>query len=123
MEWTGGGMASTTSDLARWAKYYYEGDLFSKKMLAQVTSINSNGNKVMGNNSYGMGSFIYHLKQGDAYGHSGFMPGYNSIFAYFPKEKIAVALQSNCDYAGNNMPLEKYVEELMSLVVQIKNED
>ena len=33
VEWTGGGMASTTEDLAKWAKIYYEGKLVSKTSL------------------------------------------------------------------------------------------
>ena len=64
-----------------------------------------------------MGSFIYHTKQGNAFGHSGFMPGYNSIFAYYPKEKIAIALQTNCDYAGTKIQLTEYLEKLMPIVL------
>lgn len=116
VEWTGGGMASTTTDLAKWAKLYYEGTLFSETLLTKIITINPNGQKVGTGYSYGMGSFIYHTKNGDAYGHSGFMPGYNSIFAYYPKEKIAVALQINCDYAGIKLPLTGYLEILMPIV-------
>lgn len=118
MEWTGGGMSSTARDLARWAKIYFEGGLFSKALLEKMTTINPNGNKVMGENSYGMGSFIYALKSGKAYGHTGFMPGYNSIFVYLPKEKIAIALQSNCDYAGKKMKLTEYLDALIPLVIK-----
>ena len=118
LEWTGGGMSSTAGDLAHWAKIYFEGELFSKALLEKMTTINPNGNKVMGENSYGMGSFIYSLKSGKAYGHTGFMPGYNSIFAYLPEKKIAIALQSNCDYAGQKMKLTGYLEELIPLVTK-----
>lgn len=33
MEWTGGGYASTTSDLVKWTKAYYEAECFSKSSL------------------------------------------------------------------------------------------
>ncbi len=116
VEWTGGGMASTTTDLAKWAKLYYEAALFSKTLLTKMTTINPKGQKVDGGHAYGMGSFIYHTNNGDVFGHSGFMPGYNSIFAYYPKEKIAVALQINCDYAGTKLPLTDYLDVLMPIV-------
>ena len=72
LEWTGGGMASTTSDLAKWAKLYYEGKLFSQETLNLITTPNSNGVDVVNKGSYGMGSFIYESQLGKAYGHSGF---------------------------------------------------
>ena len=113
IEWTGGGMASTTSDLARWAKTYYAGDLFSSSLLEKVVRINPNGKEVMGTSSYGMGSFIYSTPLGKAYGHSGFMPGYTSIFAYYPDLNIAVALQSNCDYLGSYISLTQCLDLLV----------
>lgn len=116
VEWTGGGMYSTTADLAKWAKIYYEGQLFSRDRLKSITTINPNGTKVTGKNSYGMGSFIYHTKYGDAFGHSGFMPGFNSLFIYFPKEKIAIALQSNADYADQEMGLELALDAIYPLL-------
>lgn len=116
VEWTGGGIYSSTADLAKWAKVYYEGQLFTKDRLASITTINPNGNKVTGKNSYGMGSFIYHTKYGDAFGHSGFMPGFNSLFIYFPKEKIAIAIQSNADYADQEMGLEMALEAIYPLL-------
>ena len=116
VEWTGGGMYSTTADLAKWAKIYYEGQLFSEDRLNSITAINPNGEKVTGKNSYGMGSFIYHTKYGDAFGHSGFMPGFNSLFIYFPKDKIAIALQANADYADQEMSLEIALEMIYPLL-------
>ena len=116
VEWTGGGMYSTTADLAKWAKIYYEGQLFSEDRLNSITAINPNGEKVTGKNSYGMGSFIYHTKYGDAFGHSGFMPGFNSLFIYFPKDKIAIALQANADYADQEMGLEIALEMIYPLL-------
>lgn len=118
VEWTGGGMYSTTADLAKWAKIYYEGQLFSSERLTSITAINPNGEKVTGKNSYGMGSFIYHTEYGDAFGHSGFMPGFNSLFIYFPKDKIAIALQSNADYADQEMGLQMALETIYPLLAK-----
>ncbi len=119
VEWTGGGMASTTSDLAKWAKLYYEGELFSLELLKQVVTVNPQSKKEMGQTPYGMASFIYSTKLGEAYGHSGFMPGYNSIFAYYPQQKVAVALQSNCDFAGTKTSLAGYLEVLVPTALAV----
>ncbi|WP_298237682.1 serine hydrolase domain-containing protein [uncultured Algibacter sp.] len=118
VEWTGGGMASTTSDLAKWAKLYYEGNLFSKSALKKITTPNPNGLNVENKSSYGMGSFIYDSKLGEAYGHSGFMPGFNSIFIYYPNKKIAAALQFNCDYAATSLNMNKLIDDLVLISLE-----
>ncbi|MEM6803668.1 MAG: serine hydrolase domain-containing protein [Bacteroidota bacterium] len=116
VEWTGGGFASTTSDLAKWAKIYFEAQAFSSEALAQIIAINPDGKEVDAGDSYGMGAFIYDTKVGLAYGHSGFMPGFNSLVMYFPEKKIAAAIQINCDYASRKMGLNSYMEILMERV-------
>ena len=114
MEWTGGGMASTTSDLAKWAEIYFEAKLFSKQSLNKIVTINPNGQNAIGEGlSYGMGSFIYETKLGKAYGHTGFVPGFVSIFAYYPEQELAVAMQINCDYAKQKMSLVKYLDRIL----------
>ncbi|WP_299548644.1 serine hydrolase domain-containing protein [Seonamhaeicola sp.] len=118
VEWTGGGMASTTSDLAKWAKLYYEGALFSKSALKKITTPNPNGVHVENKSSYGMGSFIYESKLGEAYGHSGFMPGFNSIFIYYPNRKVAAALQFNCDYASSSLNMNDLIDDLVLITLE-----
>ena len=118
LEWTGGGMASTTSNLAKWAKLYYEGDFFSSSSLQLITTENPNGFQIEGTSSYGMGSFIYETKHGKAYGHSGFMPGYNSIFIYYPDLGIAAALQTNCDYAVQLINLNLLLDDLVNILIK-----
>ncbi len=116
MEWTGGGMASSTADLARWAKIYFEAKAFSSGSLEKITRINPNGKDLPGGFSYGMGAFIYETELGKAYGHSGFMPGFNSLFIYYPEKKIAAALQINCDYAGRKTSLNTYMDSLVKIL-------
>lgn len=117
MEWTGGGFASTTSDLAKWAELYYENALFSSASLEKIITPTPQGAHIGPNEAYGMGSFIFDTKLGIAYGHSGFMPGFNSIFAYFPEYQTAVALQVNCDYASQKISLVEYLEILLEGVI------
>lgn len=79
----------------------------------QIIYSTTNGTDIDKNLSYGMGSFIYQTNVGTAYGHTGTMPGFNSIMAYFPDRKIAIALQINCDYASHKMALINYVETIL----------
>ncbi len=93
-EWTGGGMASTSGDLAKWAKAMYEGKAFGKEMLAEMLK----GTKapMLGPEAeYGLGVIIRPTPQGLTYGHSGFFPGYMTEMMYFPERKISLALQVN----------------------------
>jgi len=115
MEWTGGGLASTTSDLAKWARIYYSGTLFSDSLRQKIVSPNSQALHLGPQMSYGMGSFIYETDFGPAWAHTGFVPGFNSIFAYYPDLDLAVALQSNCDYASQHMALIDFLDVLLAL--------
>lgn len=105
LEWTGGGFASTTPDLARWAKTYYSGTIFSDSLFQKVITPNEQGYLIQPGLSYGMGSFIFDTEHGKAFAHSGFVPGFLSMFAYYPDLGISVALQINCDYAAQSLNL------------------
>ena len=94
-EWTGGGMYSTSLDLAKWCGMLYEGKAFDASLLPMM--MDSVPAKELGpNTSYGMGVIIHQTQTlGEFYGHSGFFPGYLAEMYYFPKYKTAFALQTN----------------------------
>ncbi|MDX2442715.1 MAG: serine hydrolase domain-containing protein [Bacteroidales bacterium] len=115
MEWTGGGVASTTSDLAKWAEIYYTGNLFSDSLLLKIVCPTDEAIRLGKKTLYSMGSFIFETDNGIAYGHSGFVPGFNALFAYYPENQIAVALQFNSDYAGAKSRLNSYLDQIVSL--------
>ncbi|HWT00884.1 MAG TPA: serine hydrolase domain-containing protein [Pyrinomonadaceae bacterium] len=93
-EWTGGGMASTTEDLALWAKAMYEGRAFDAKLLPQM--FEGVSAPMLGKETrYGLGVIIRQTPLGTAYGHSGFFPGYITEMIYLPEHKIALAFQVN----------------------------
>lgn len=117
MEWTGGGFASTTADLARWAEAYYTAAAFSDASLKEITTISPNGREIDKNLSYGMGSFIYETRYGQMWAHTGFVPGFQSIFAYLPESSLALALQVNADHASAEMGLDSYLEELLEVII------
>jgi D-alanyl-D-alanine carboxypeptidase len=92
-EWTGGGIASTTSDLARWAKLLYEGKAFPDSLLPRILS--GVPSRLGRDVRYGLGVMIRDTPLGPSWGHSGFFPGYATEMVYFPRSRIAVAVQVN----------------------------
>ena len=94
LEWTGGGWASTSLDLARWAKMYFEGKAFSSTLLPQV--LDGVPAPMLGKAAkYGLCVIIRNTAAGISYGHSGFFPGYLTDMMYFPDGKFAVSVQVN----------------------------
>ena len=94
LEWTGGGWASTSLDLARWAKMYFEGKAFSSTLLPQV--LDGVPAPMLGKDAkYGLCVIIRNTAAGISYGHSGFFPGYLTDMMYFPDGKFAVSVQVN----------------------------
>jgi len=93
-EWTGGGIASTTADLARWAKLLYEGKAFDPSLLPLL--FDGVPAKGLGRDArYGLGVILRTTELGPSQGHSGFFPGYATDMAYFPDLGIAAAVQVN----------------------------
>lgn len=91
-EWTGGGVASTADDLARWGKLMYEGKAFDPAMLPTMLEAVPT---TMGRARYGLGVMVRPTPFGDALGHSGFFPGYATELMYYPTLKASAAIQAN----------------------------
>jgi D-alanyl-D-alanine carboxypeptidase len=114
-EWTGGGMASTAEDLARWAKSLYEGRAFDRALLPEV--LKGVPAKLGPDTAYGLGVIIRRTDLGPAYGHSGFFPGYLTEMAYFPELRAAVAVQVNTSAPrSTGRPLFRFLTELAQVV-------
>jgi len=95
VEWTGGGFASSSRDLARWAKTLYEGKAMKGDYLGELFR---SVPVAAGETSYGAGVGIYeNTPLGPKYGHGGGIPGYTSSMRYFPDHRFAVAFQVNTD--------------------------
>jgi D-alanyl-D-alanine carboxypeptidase len=120
LEWTGGGYASTSEDLARWAKMMYEGTAFDASLLPQV--LDGVAAPMLGRDTkYGLGVIIRQTAAGRSYGHSGFFPGYVTDMMYFPDSKIAVAVQVNTSAPQTlGKPLGRVLAE-MAQVIQNSN--
>jgi D-alanyl-D-alanine carboxypeptidase len=98
-----GAMASTTRDLARWAKALYGGQLLTratrKEMLTFVTAYAYG----LGTR-YGLGVSRVRMQDRIAYGHTGALAGTRASIRYFPKDKVAIAVLFNREnYVGDDV--------------------
>jgi D-alanyl-D-alanine carboxypeptidase len=99
-EWTGGGLISNPQDLVRWAKLLYEGTALDGDYLGDLLESGYRGEDAK--TIYGLGVYRYRTGFGEAYGHGGWIPGYNSALRYFPAGRWALAVQINRSY-GNDL--------------------
>ena len=115
-EWTGGGWATTSEDLARWAKMMYEGKAFDPSLLPVM--LDGVPAKLGRDTKYGLGVIIRPTQAGTSYGHSGFFPGYMTDMMYFPDHKIAVAVQVNTSVPQDlGKPLGRVAVEIAQVVM------
>ena len=116
-EWTGGGMASTTEDLAKWARELYEGRAFPKEMLTEM--LKGVPARLGPEAKYGLGVIIRPSPYGTTWGHSGFFPGYLTEMMYFPDHKFAIAVQVNTSVSRNlGRPLSRFVMEMAEVIIK-----
>jgi D-alanyl-D-alanine carboxypeptidase len=116
-EWTGGGIASTAEDLARWAEALYEGRAFDESMLPVL--LDGVPAQLGPESRYGLGVIIRPTPLGVSWGHSGFFPGYLTEMAYFPDHEIAIAVQLNSsDFQNLSISAGRILMELATLVVE-----
>lgn len=118
LEWTGGGWASTSEDLANWAKLMYEGKAFDPSLVP--TMLDGVAAPTLGKDTkYGLGVIIRQTPMGTSFGHSGFFPGYLTDMMYFPEHKIAIAVQVNTSAPRTTgRPLSVILSEMAEVVAK-----
>jgi D-alanyl-D-alanine carboxypeptidase len=96
-EWTGGGLVSSSQDLARWGSVLFGGKAMSGSYLDELLNsvpVSPETPDIR----YGAGVGIYRTGPfGPVYGHGGWIPGYSSSLRYYPDFGIAIAFQINTD--------------------------
>jgi D-alanyl-D-alanine carboxypeptidase len=116
-EWTGGGLAVTALDLAKWGKILYEGKAFDASMMKPF--LDGVPARLGPETKYGLGVIIRPSPLGITYGHSGFMPGYMTELVYFPELQASIAVQVNSSVPrSTGRPLRTFAIELAKIVAQ-----
>lgn len=112
MEFTGGGIACTTSDLAKWGKLYYGGKVFTNKSLEMMRTPSGQKTTLDDNAGYGFAAFVWNENDQVSYGHTGFFPGYVTIFEYIPDLDISIGMQWNTDKKNPDKSLHQYLNDI-----------
>ncbi len=110
--WADGGIAAPVSDIAHFAVRLFNGWILSTTSLDQMLTFVPAGDDL----SYGLGVLLYDDPiAGEGYGHNGSVTNYNGEVVYFPKIKIAVAIQENYPIVSDN---EFFRREIVRLVMR-----
>jgi D-alanyl-D-alanine carboxypeptidase len=114
-EWTGGGLACTSQDLARWAQKLYQGKVVDASLMAAL--LDGVPARLGLGASYGLGVILRPTVLGITYGHSGFMPGYQTEMMYFPLLRTAIAVQVNTSAPrSTGRPLAAFITEFAEIL-------
>lgn len=116
MEWTGGGVLSTSLDLARWAHELYGGAVLKPETRSQMlTGVPA---KPLGaDHAYGLGVIIRPSPRGPVYGHSGWSPGYVTMVGFYANPGLGIAVQVNTDTGVSAAALERLLDDVASTAV------
>ncbi len=97
IEWTGGGLASTAGDLARWFSALFSTDIAGSDYASRVQEIARTNDFEFEppKQGYGLGIQIKDTKLGESFDHSGHIPNYMSFAVFYPQSGIAVAIMVN----------------------------
>lgn len=97
MEWTGGGLFSTSPDLARWGHLLFGGEALAAPYLDRLldgVAVSPDAPGIC----YGAGIAIYaDTPRGPVWGHGGWIPGYVSSLRHYADHDVTVAFQINTD--------------------------
>ena len=119
LEWTGGGLVSSSRDLARWGAALFGGNAMSGSYLDDLLDsipISPDTSDIQ----YGAGVAVYRTGPfGPVYGHGGWIPGYSSSLRHYPEHGITIAFQLNTDIGidDESMQLIKNMEIRLAKIV------
>jgi len=90
-----GGLVATADDLLRWMRALAGGHMISAKSFRAMTTpaqpIESPAHR------YGLGMYLWRVRNSDMVGHTGQINGFASALAYLPKEDVTVVVLANDD--------------------------
>ena len=95
-----GGINSTIDDILLWLQMYLnKGELYEKRIISQKTFEAITSPKIILNDqnleSYGFGWYIDYEDKQKVLFHGGGMPGYKSMIALYPENKIGIVVLTN----------------------------
>ena len=119
VEWTGGGLYSTSRDLAAWGHAFLGGRLLAEESYRQLLTGVADAN-ADGSSHYGLGVALRDsARHGAVYGHRGWIPGYSASLQYYPRHDVAIAFLVNTDIGiiDSDRPIMFLLEERLAETV------
>lgn len=119
VEWTGGGLVSTSRDLAVWGAALFRGRAMEAPYLADLLTAVPIDPREPGV-GYGLGVSIHSGGSfGPVYGHGGWIPGYSSSLRYYAEHDVSIAFQINTDIGlvDDSAPLLPELEKQLAKLV------
>ncbi|MGO8867889.1 MAG: serine hydrolase domain-containing protein [Alphaproteobacteria bacterium] len=108
-----GAMVSNAADLLRWGQALYGGHVLAKPQLDEMLSfVTPSEEDSAPGSGYGLGVERFRYAGVMLYGHTGSVPGYNSILLYEPTTGTAIVLAVNSDPADDAL-LDILVERVI----------
>ncbi|MBO6676699.1 MAG: beta-lactamase family protein [Rhizobiales bacterium] len=120
VEWTGGGLVSTSRDLAIWGHALFGGRAMATPYLERLLDgfeISRGPPNVL----YGAGVAIYNdTPRGNVYGHGGWVPGYASSLRHYADLDVTIAFQINTDVGivDDSTDLVPALEEALAVLAE-----
>jgi D-alanyl-D-alanine carboxypeptidase len=110
-----GSIASTATDLVRWARALYGGTVLRPETLASMVDDAAVTTALGSSVPYGLGVQVVTIDGREAIGHSGRLLGFRAVIRWLPAEGIAVAVMTNQSRTDPNV----LVRDLLRSVIGV----
>lgn len=110
-----GSIATTASDLVRWARALYGGSVLRPETLAAMVDDATVTTALKSSVPYGLGVQVVTIDGRQAMGHSGRLLGFRAVMRWLPAEGIAVTIMTNQSRTDPNL----LVRELLRSVIGV----
>ncbi len=118
IEWTGGGISTTPTDVAKWTFWLHSGEVLSAESYQKMIEAVTIADQFPDGGKYGRGCILRPGVQQTYYGHSGIMPGFLSITEFSPNGQYAIAIQVNTDRLTPGKNLSAVSDALHELLME-----
>ncbi len=109
-----GGVYATVPDMLKLTRALLPGALLKADSLREMTSVQASGESFGSELNYGFGWFVEADGDRPEVWHIGGAPGFNSLFARYPKDDVCVIVLLNVSIGFNNMrDLSRRIEEIL----------
>ena len=110
-----GSIATTASDLARWARAMYGGAVLRPETLTTMVDDALVTTALKSTVPYGLGVQVVTIDSRPAMGHSGRLLGFRSVMRWLPDEGIAVAVMTNQSRTDPNLLVQDLVRSVLGV--------